>query len=355
MPAPRKSRSRARPKVSPAELIPLPPPSDDPVTDELRPDEDGGDTGAALIDALFDDEGTPGPAEADGGTPGLVVYDPLTAYLRKVRAIPELSREEEQTLARRYRESGNPDAARALIVGNLSLVVRIALTFRRAIANALDLIQEGNIGLIQAVEKFDPDVGVRFSTYAAWWIKAYILKYLLDNARMVRVGTTNARRKLIYNLRREKARLDALGFSTGPRMLAQHFGVPEQDVVAVEAALSGGDVPLDAPIAGEDDGRTRGSLIPSEDTAVDEQVARQELRQRLDAAIAAFEKGLGEREQAILRRRLVADDPETLQEIGDRFGITREAVRQSEERLLKRLRHHLKTELGDEVLLQFNR
>src|SRR5262245_5340047 len=271
MPAPRKSRARKRaaPKVTPAELVHSAPEEDEPEAAELPGDGEGG---AALIDALFEDEsGAPATAESDGGTPGLVVYDPLTAYLRRVRAIPELSREEEQDLARRYRASGDSDAARTLIVGNLSLVVRIALTFRRAIANALDLIQEGNIGLIQAVEKFDPDVGVRFSTYAAWWIKAYILKYLLDNARMVRVGTTNARRKLIYNLKREKARLDALGFSTGPRQLAEQFGVPEQDVVAVEAALSGGDVPLDAPIAGEDDGRTRGSIIPSDDVAVDEQ------------------------------------------------------------------------------------
>jgi len=189
-----------------------------------------------------------------------VRVDPLARYLAEIRRYPALDRDEEVRLARAYRERGDREAAARMITSNLILVVHIARTFRRAVSNTLDLIQEGNVGLIQALERFDPDVGVRFSTYAGWWIKAYILKYLLDNARMVRVGTTNARRRLLYNLRRERRRLEAVGIAPGPKLLAERFGVSEKDVVDVERSLSGADLSLDAR-TGDESGATRGEFV----------------------------------------------------------------------------------------------
>ena len=282
-------------------------------------------------------------------------YDALGAYIREVRKTPSLTREQEQELARRYRDLNDKEAARRLVLANLSLVVKIALTFRRAVASALDLIQEGNVGLLQAVEKFDPEMGVRFRTYAAWWVKAYILKYLLDNARLVRVGTTNARRKLIYNLRKEKARLDSMGVSTRPKLLSEHFGVSEQDVKDVQATLEAGEVALDAPISDGEDGKSRISLLPDPAASVEEQVARRELQELLDSKIASFAASLDERDRQILERRLLAEEPETLQAIGDRFSVTREAVRLSEERLIRRLKEYLRQELGKDVLFQLRR
>ena len=151
--------------------------------------------------------------------------------MAEARRYPPLDREEERKLARRYKETGDREALFRLITANLMLVVRVALSFRRAARNLLDLIQEGNVGLLQAIQRFDPELGVRLPTYAAWWVRAYMVKFLLDNVRLVRVGTTNARRKLLRNLHQEKQKLESKGFEVGPKLLAEHFGVSEQDVV----------------------------------------------------------------------------------------------------------------------------
>ncbi len=308
---------------------------DDPV--DLDPEvlkdplSEPGETSAAL----------PVPAER-----GLVAVDPFRRYLAEIRKYPALTREEEQELARRYRESGDREALFRLVTGNLMLVVRIALSFRRAARNLLDLVQEGNLGLLAAIDRFDPDVGVRLPTYAAWWVRAYIVKFLLDNVRLVRVGTTNARRKLLRNLRQEKAKLEAQGFDVGPRMLAEHFGVAEEDVKDVEKALHAKDVSFDAPV-GDQDERTRGEVFAAPGPTVEENVARRELQQKVHAAIAKFRKGLGDRERVILDDRLLSENPVTLQVIGERFGTTREAVRQAETRLMDRLKSFLKEEMGD--------
>ena len=277
---------------------------------------------------------------------GLVPVDPFRRYMAEVRRYPPLTREQEQELSRKYRETGDREALFRLVTGNLMLVVRVALSFRRAAKNLLDLVQEGNLGLLAAIERFDPDVGVRLPTYATWWIRAYIVKFLLDNVRLVRVGTTNARRKLLRNLRQEKARLEAQGIEVGPRLLAEHFGVSEEDVTQVEQALRSHDVSLDAPV-GDDPDRTHGDAFAATGPSVEEEVARRELQQKVQTALAAFREGLGERERAILDERLLSEDPVTLQTIGDRFGTTREAVRQAEVRLMARLKTHLQTEIGD--------
>jgi RNA polymerase sigma-32 factor len=288
---------------------------------------------------------TPRPAPPGSGARALVPSDPFRRYLSEVRKYPSLDREEEQALARRYRDTGDREALFRLVTSNLMQVVRVALSFRRAARNLLDLVQEGNLGLLAAIERFDPELGVRLPTYAAWWIRAYIVKFLLDNVRLVRVGTTNARRKLLRNLRQEKTRLEAEGFEVGPKMLADHFNVSEADVLDVERALHSQDVSLDAPLGDVED-RTRGDLMADPGPTVEEDVARRELQDKVKAAIDRFRQRLGERERVILDERLLSEDPKTLQDIGDRFGTTREAVRQAEARLMSRLREHLKGEIG---------
>ena len=276
----------------------------------------------------------------------LVSPDPFQRYMAEVRRYPPLSREEEQELARRYRDTGDREALFRLVTANLMMVVRVALSFRRAARNLLDLIQEGNIGLLQAMERFDPEIGVRLPTYAAWWVRAYMVKFLLDNVRLVRVGTTNARRKLLRNLRKEKQRLEQLGYDVGPKLLAEHFDVSEKDVIDVQQALDSRDVSIDAPVE-DDEGGVRQFTLASPSPGVEESVARRELQQRVEAAIDKFREDLSDRERAILDERLLGDDPVTLQALGDRFGTTREAVRQAEARLKKRLTRFLEDELGE--------
>jgi RNA polymerase sigma-32 factor len=278
----------------------------------------------------------------------LAPVDPFRKYMAEIRKYPPLTREEEQDLARKYRETGDREALFRLITANLMLVARIALSFRRAARNLLDLIQEGNIGLLQAIDRFDPELNVRLPTYAAWWVRAYMVKFLLDNVRLVRVGTTNARRKLLRNLADEKRRLEEQGFEVGPRMLAEHFDVSEDDVVDVEMALSSRDFSLDAPV-GEDESRRREDVFekPSPTPTVEEEVARSELQQRAETAIARFREDLNERERTILDERILSEEPLTLQALGDKFGTSREAVRQAEARLMKRLKEFLRGEMDD--------
>jgi RNA polymerase sigma-32 factor len=276
----------------------------------------------------------------------LATTDPFRRYLAEARKYPALDRETEQELARLYRETGDRDALFRLVTANLLLVVHVALSFRRAARNLLDLVQEGNVGLMQAVERFDPDLGVRLPTYATWWIRAYMVKYLLDNVRMVRVGTTNARRRLLHNLRQEQRRLEEQGFEAGPRLLAERFGVPEQDVRDVQSALASHDVSLDAPASpGEE--RAPLDTLEAAGPSVEEEVARRELQERAQGAISRFRAGLSDKDRSILDDRILSEDPLTLQALGDRFGTTREAVRQAEARLMARLERHIREELGD--------
>ncbi|MDP7556635.1 MAG: sigma-70 family RNA polymerase sigma factor, partial [Nitrospinaceae bacterium] len=178
----------------------------------------------------------------------VVRVDPLTAYLNEVRRYEGLTEEEERELAVKLMETGDANAAYRLTTSHLMLVVRIAMTFRRQWQNMMDLIQEGNVGLLKAVKNFDPFRGARLSSYATWWIRSYILKYMLDNWRLVRVGTTNARRKLLYNLRKEKEKLELQGYAPTTKLLAEHFGVDETDVIDVQASLGAADVSVDTPL-----------------------------------------------------------------------------------------------------------
>lgn len=275
----------------------------------------------------------------------LVPYDPLKHYLMEIKRYPLLSREEEQRLAIRYKEKGDMEAAYRLITSNLRLVVKIALSFQRHwMRNLMDLIQEGNIGLMQAVKKFDPYRGYKLSYYASFWIKAYIIKFIMDNWKLVKIGTTQAQRKLFFNLRKEKERLLSMGFEPGPKLLAERLDVKESEVIEMDQRLGSWEVSLDAPIK-EDSDSDHQSFIPSEEIGVDEQLADFERRELLKEKLAEFRTTLPEKERFIFDNRLMAEEPLTLQEIGDIYGISRERVRQIQVRITKKIKTYLQEEI----------
>ncbi len=277
--------------------------------------------------------------------------DPLGVYMRDVQRYKLLSKEEEHDLAVRFFEDDDVEAAKRLVTSNLRLVVKIAYDYRQAYKNILDLVQEGNIGLMQAVRKYDPYKGVKLSSYAAWWIRAYMLRYILNNHRLVKVGTTQAQRKLFFNLQKEKARLSAMGVEPTAEIIAQNLNVPERDVVSMDMRLSAGDASLDAPV-GTAEGRSvaRVELLPSDDVRVDDTLAEAEVGDQFSEKIHEFGKLLENKEKKIFEDRLVAEDPKTLQTLGDEFGVSRERVRQIEKRLLKKLKAFLRSELSETVI-----
>jgi RNA polymerase sigma-32 factor len=290
------------------------------------------------------------PAEPRGSS--LARRDPMAVYLRETRRYPLLTPDEERALATRLVEHGDSQAARKLIEANLRLVVKIAYEYRRAHKNLLDLVQEGNIGLIQAVSKFDPYRGVKLSSYAAFWIRAYILKFILNNWRLVKIGTTQAQRKLFFNLRKEREKLEQLGFQPTSALLAEKLDVPEKEVIEMERRLAAPEASLDAPMGSgsDDDGsRTRLDYLPSDDVRPDRAVAQSEFSELLRSKLEAFARTLEGREQTIFRERWLTDEPLTLQEIGDRYQVSRERARQLEKRMLDRLKKYLEAELGTSV------
>ena len=227
------------------------------------------------------------------------------------------------------------------------LVVRVAMTFRRQWENMMDLIQEGNVGLLKAVKNFDPFRGVRLSSYATWWIRSYMLKYMLDNWRMVRVGTTNARRKLLYNLRKEKEKLENQGFEPTTKLLAEHFGVEEADIIDVQTSLGAGDISVDTPLNDNEESTPLMSLTDNTALSVEDAAERNQFLKSLKQEIRTFKKGLKPIEQNILSDRILSDAPRSLQEIGNDHNITREAVRQTEQRIIKKFKSYVDQNMPD--------
>lgn len=287
---------------------------------------------------------------ADDDAGSLTRFDPMAAYQREIQRHPVLPPEKTQELAVRFQQTQDPSAAAALVTSNLRLVVKIAYEYRRAYKNIMDLVQEGNIGLMQAVKRYDPYRGVKLSTYAALWIRAYILRYIINNWRLVKLGTTQVQRKLFFNLRKKRAELQALGIDPTHAEIAKQLDVPESEVAEMDVRLTSGEKSLDAPV-GDADGRSiaRVDMMPSGADGPEAAAASVEIQSLLKDKLAEFRKTLlaKEKELAIFDERLVADDPLTLQELGDRFGISRERVRQLEQRLTGRLREYLSETLGD--------
>jgi RNA polymerase sigma-32 factor len=280
------------------------------------------------------------PKEKD--TEALVRLDSLTQYLQQLNHYPMLTSEEERDLANRYRDEGDLEAAKKLAVTHLRLVAKIAMEYRNASGNALDLIQEGNIGLLQAIKNFDPERGARLATYASWWIKSYILKYILDNFRLIKIGTTKTQKKLFYNLMKEKRKLEAMGYMATPVELSKKLGVAEKEVVEMHKRLTEPEYGLSAPVkAGNNDGQGSATLqdfIPNSDEPIDSRVSRSQSDDILKNKFEEFAATLGERDRRIFKERLLAELPLTLQVIADEFGITKERVRQLETKLISKLR-----------------
>ncbi len=269
---------------------------------------------------------------------------PLQAYLREISRYPLLTPEEEYELASKHFDDGDREAAQRLITSNLRLVVKIANEFRTGSGNILDLIQEGNYGLMQAVKKFDPSKGVKLSSYAAWWIRAFILKFLMDARSQVRIATTAAQRKLFYNLRKETDKLLRQYDEADPKLLAAAMNVSEKDVRDMQVRMSGGDVSLDAPINEEGTLRSETMSLSDSSMSADEVIADGEIMDIFEHQLVEFKNTLKGRDLDIFNDRMLSDSPLTLQEIGDRYKITRERARQIEARIMKQLKEFVRKE-----------
>lgn len=279
----------------------------------------------------------------------VVANQSLHRYLKEIGRYELLSREETNALSVRFRETGDMNAAYRLVSANLRLVVKIAMDFQKYwMQNFMDLIQEGNIGLVQASKKFDPYRGVKFSYFAAFWIRSYMLKFIMDNWRLVKIGTTQAQRKLFFSLNKERKLLEVQGFAAEPKLLAQRMNVMERDVVEMSQRMDNCDLSLERGMY-SDSSEQRKNCIPTHTPGVESTIAGREMKQKLSELLEILKYNLNDKQKMILHQRLLTDDPTTLQSIADCFDISRERVRQIEVTLLKKLRMFLETEHPDIV------
>ncbi len=268
------------------------------------------------------------------------VGDALSSYLANVNKYPLLTREQEHEIAERYFKLRNPKDAEILVTSNLRFVVKVAAEYSKFGNKLIDIIQEGNVGLMHAVKEFNPYKGVRLISYAVWWIRGYIQEYMMRQHSMVRIGTTQNQRKLFYHLKKEKDQLDLLGQEPTVKLLSTKLGIPEDEIRIMEERMSGRDISLDAPLS--DEGSSiRLDMEASDDESVDDQLARQENIHLLEEKINHLRPQLNEKEIYILEKRLLADTPVTLQDIGTEWGVTREAVRQMEARVMKKIKDQM--------------
>jgi len=276
----------------------------------------------------------------------LVPFDPLQIYLMEIKRYELISREEEKELAIKIREDNDDKAAYRLATANLRLVVKIAMDFHRYwTKNLLDLIQEGNLGLLQAVRKFDPYRGIKFSYYASFWIKAYILKFIMDNWKLVKIGTTQSQRKLFFNLAKERDKLIAEGFAPEPKLLAERLDVKEEEVVEMTQRLGGWEVSLSSPVGGDDSRESFDAFLPDPGVAIDEQISENQGRKLLLKSLGEFRKTLSGKDADIFDNRIMAEKPLTLQDLGDKYHISRERIRQIQEKIIKNIKKWLKDKI----------
>jgi RNA polymerase sigma-32 factor len=372
MAAKRKKRSSKKPQASksasPEVLLPETPSSaTEPTASLAITGEDGSITGTIsrasvpatgpILDVGRADEVTSKSLSLPYSRAGASVarVGPLQAYMQTIGQYPVLSAEDERALALRVYEDKDERAAQALAVHNLRLVVKMAYKYRRAWANMLDLIQEGNIGLLEAVSRYNPFKGARFSTYAAFWIRAYLLRFILEQSRNVKVARTRAGRKLFFRLSKERAKLRALGIEPGPKLLAEKIGISEKDFHEVVPHLDQAEVRLDMPLNPD----TKGGasildLMANDDRSPESAVHQKAFSEDVGAAFESFSKTLkNDREIAIWTEHMTVEDPVSLTVLGARFGVTKQRMGQIVAALKKRLKIHLVTTMGPEVELEF--
>ncbi|NHN88457.1 RNA polymerase sigma factor RpoH [Acetobacter conturbans] len=272
----------------------------------------------------------------------------LSRYLQEIRKYPLLSPEEETSLSRRWRDSGDVKAAHKLVTSHLRLVAKIALGYRGYGLPLNELISEGNVGMMQAVRRFDPERGFRLATYAMWWIRAAIQEYILHSWSLVKMGTTSAQKKLFFNLRRLKGEMKAIDDGDlAPEQvahIAKTLGVPSQDVVAMNRRLAAGDHSLNAPLRSDGEGEWQDWLVDDTENQEHALGEHEEFSDRKALLVSAMES-LNDRERHIFEERRLKDDPVTLEELAQHYGISRERVRQIETRAFEKVQAHMKTDI----------
>lgn len=276
----------------------------------------------------------------------------LNIYLARLKHVQILPIEEQAELAAEFQRSGDKESAARLVASNLRLVVKIAFQFRRQWADVMDLIAEGNLGLAEAIRKFDATRGIPFPSYARFWIRARILAFIQENKHLIHAGS-RAARKLFWRLERERRQLVAEGLDPEPKRLAERVGVREEDIRELAPILDQRPVSLDVPVHGDEDGRTRGEIMADHTIASpEENVSGDELQGHLRTVFAEYRETLDERERAIWDLRLATDTPVRLEDLGEQFGVSKERVRQLEVRIKKRLGDFVKRRLGNDVIVE---
>ena len=271
----------------------------------------------------------------------------LFQYMQDVNSYKLLDAEKIEELILRYQKEGDLQAGNDIITANLRLVVKIAGDFQKYWTNNfLDLVQEGNIGLIKAINKFEPSRGIKFSYYATFWIRAYILKFIMDNWRLVKLGTTQAQRKLFYKLNKEKKLLEGQGIKPESGLLARRLDVREKDIVEMEQRFNGPDISIESPV-GPDSTMEHKDLLAQSGPSVEEIAAKREIIEKIKGFLNKQKGSLCERERVILEDRLLQDDSRSLKNIAEQFDISRERIRQIEARLLKKIGKTLQQEMPD--------
>ena len=284
----------------------------------------------------------------------VTIRDPVRRFVEEARRYARLDENEERELGRAAREQGDLDAARRLVVHNLRLVVAIAYQYRQAWLNVLDLFQEGSVGLMEAVRRWDPAVGTRFGSYAAYWIRAYMLRFLMTNARLIHVGNTRAGRKLFFRLEKERQKLLSAGYDPTTKLLAAKLDVDEADLIEVSQHLASREVSLEP--RPDDEGISLAERISRPEASPEDQAARNELAEEIRKLMNEFESGLSdERERSIWREHLATSlaEPVALAALGERYGVSKQRMGQIAEKLKMRFREKVLAELGADIQMSW--
>ncbi|WPZ34484.1 RNA polymerase sigma factor RpoH [Thalassobaculum sp. OXR-137] len=295
-------------------------------------------------------------ASSGNTLPTISVEGNLSRYLQEIRKFPMLEPEEEYILAKNWREQGDTDAAHKLVTSHLRLVAKIAMGYRGYGLPVAELISEGNVGMMQAVKRFDPERGFRLATYAMWWIRASIQEYILHSWSLVKMGTTAAQKKLFFNLRKLKGQMQAIedGDLSPDKVtaIAERLDVTEADVISMNRRLASPDHSLNAPLRIDGEGEWQDWLVDDDQVSQETRLAEDEELQKRRLLLNSAMETLNDRERHILTERRLRDDPTTLEDLSQEYGISRERVRQIEVRAFEKLQKSIKNAAMEQKLLQ---